>query len=619
MKGIKYLLSCLTILLSTILSVAPTPVSASSANNFYFSDAKFDYTLGKDSEGVSTLKVKETLTAEFPNTNQNHGITRYIPRTNQAGKNVTVENRRALNFSVTRNGAKEPVAKTEEENGAYVFYVGDADIYVHGTQVYVLEYEFKNVITNFDDFQELYWDTNGTGWTQKFDHLTATLHIEDEEIAKNLKLETWCYVGKYGAKGENRCTKTTDAAKNLVFTTENLKAGENLTFVAQFEPGTFNVTHYYNYALVIISVIVTLICGLIIFLSVRHWLKKGKKKHAFRKHLLLAPEYTAPKDLTVAEAEQILLKSPSRASYVATLLELVVSKKIEIIKGEPTGILKKDTWKVKVLDNSNLTESQTCMLKILNGGGIFTKGSVIDVKKHTASSSLVALGRKYRSSATDSLKRRGLLEEKAKSNSSGNMIALIAIAIVFFVPGCAIIGIVASDWLIGDVVGRDFLYPYLFILIPASIIISTVLVARTARYATRTEAGLEMDNYLEGLKLYIKMAEKDRLAFNQSVKGAPTTAAGMVKLYEKILPYACLFGLEESWMNTLDKYYQDNDLTRPDWYTYSLINYSMFHSFSQNFNTVVVSSSSVSSSGSSGGGGGGFSGGGGGGGGGGGW
>ena len=50
MKAIKYILSCLIITLSTVFATTAAPANASSANNFYFSDAKFDYTLGKDSE-----------------------------------------------------------------------------------------------------------------------------------------------------------------------------------------------------------------------------------------------------------------------------------------------------------------------------------------------------------------------------------------------------------------------------------------------------------------------------------------------------------------------------------------------------------------------------------------
>ena len=117
------------------------------------------------------------------------------------------------------------------------------------------------------------------------------------------------------------------------------------------------------------------------------------------------------------------------------------------------------------------------------------------------------------------------------------------------------------------------------------------------------------------------MAEKDRLEFLQSVKGADTSDKGIVKLYEKLLPYACLFGVEKSWMEELNKYYDRIADYDPYWYYGDgYITGYMLGSMMSSVNSSISSGSmSSSSSSSSGGGGGGFSGGGGGGGGGGGW
>ena len=82
------------------LPVFTTNVSAKSTDNFYFEDAVFNYHLEKNEDGTSRLHVEEVLTAIFPETNQNHGITRSIPYTNQNGENVTVESKSALNFKV---------------------------------------------------------------------------------------------------------------------------------------------------------------------------------------------------------------------------------------------------------------------------------------------------------------------------------------------------------------------------------------------------------------------------------------------------------------------------------------------------------------------------------------
>ena len=126
---------------------------------------------------------------------------------------------------------------------------------------------------------------------------------------------------------------------------------------------------------------------------------------------------------------------------------------------------------------------------------------------------------------------------------------------------------------------------------------------------------------MDGLKRYMTLAEKDRIKFLQSVNGADTSPAGIVKLYEKLLPYAVLFKLEDSWLKELNKYYEVEHIEN-DWATAGvIISASDFRSFTSYTSSSISSSTSYSSSssGGGGGGGGGFSGGGGGGGGGGGW
>lgn len=66
-------------------------------------------------------------------------------------------------------------------------------------------------------------------------------------------------------------------------------------------------------------------------------------------------------------------------------------------------------------------------------------------------------------------------------------------------------------------------------------------------------------DHLWGLHDYIRLAEKDRLAFLQSPEGAQRSALGeleMLLLNERLLPYAVLFGLEKEWMRELDVQYR---------------------------------------------------------------
>ena len=85
------------------------------------------------------------------------------------------------------------------------------------------------------------------------------------------------------------------------------------------------------------------------------------------------------------------------------------------------------------------------------------------------------------------------------------------------------------------------------------------------------------------------------------------------------MPYAAVFGLEESWMNEMKKYCEVKEIVEPDYLMTGITTSEISHTMRMASNvartaTIMSSSGGGFSSGFSGGGGGGFSGGGGGGG-----
>lgn len=620
--------------LVALLSLNATPVSAASDPNLYFEDAVFDYYLEKTDAGT-IMKVKETLKAVFSEHSSSHGITRTIPFTNQEGKNVTLE---SLDLKVTRNGVSEPVAKTTKEDGYYKVNVGSKSKTVQGKQTYVLEYTFKNVITEYDASgklttengvsQELYWDTNGTGWDNRFNSVTANVHFAGDYKAKT---PAYCYTGRKNSKDRN-CTieKTKDG---FTFkTTEPLTRYENMTFDIEFPAGTFKVPIYYNCTYVVAASVALLLALLSIFCAAKNYRKYAKEKHDYYKNLLTPPQYLPPKDLTIAESAMLYMGT-GQPTETATLLELAINHKVQLASEKSVGRFGKEktTWKVKVLNLNGLTTPQEKVLRILTGGAMPKVGELIEIKKHTATYTLASLSRGYASSTRVILKNKKLLEAKV-NDTTGNIKSskennFSAIFMFFLITGCIAFATAVlaenPNLSYGRIIGKDILFVSIWAIAILALIIVSSINSKARKYLIRTTAGLDEANYLNGLELYIGMAEKERLAFNQSAKNAPRDSQGRIKLYEKLLPYACLFNLEDSWLEEIQKYYKDLNYS-PDWYdgsdilTYSILS-SMMHTTSSNIASSTAWHSSSSSSGSSGGGGGGFSGGGGGGGGGGSW
>ena len=609
----------MTIALISVVFVSPTMADV---NNFYFSDFTGDYYLSKDEEGISHLRVIESVTAEFPDYNQNKGICRYIPFTNQNKINITLPHLTRADIKVTRNGQAEPIYSIEKENGFYSVCTG-TDEYVLGSQVYTFEYSFEKVVTEFNEdakvFQELYWDTNGNGAMQRFDKVTARLHFDDKTVWTG---ESWCYVGRYGESGQDRCT--IEAIEDgVAFESVGLKSGENLTFDVELKPNSFVVPEpEKNYAYVWITVALGVICLLFIGWGFKKYLAT-REKEQYYKGLFVKPEYQPNKDYSLPEMAELYI-GKKKDVKVAMLLEMVVKHKIEFQKNE------KKKWNIIIKNLDGLEKEYLDLLSIINGGTKPNEGDIINVKSHTATSQLINLKNSLEKKIVSDLKNDELVEKKYYFGRNGGgdfaslILSSIVISPVFLMIGMFMLGMLEdvldlSGSYGGELVFEKHFFMTAFWMIVLTTMLTIYLFNRAKKYASHTLRGLEMSRYMDGLREYIEMAEAERMKLLQSVEGADTSANGIVKLYEKLLPYAAVFGLEESWMNEMKEYCKVEEIEEPDYLMTGLAISDISRGLQRTASiaaasTVMASSGGSSSSGFSGGGGGGFSGGGGGGG-----
>jgi uncharacterized membrane protein YgcG len=132
-----------------------------------------------------------------------------------------------------------------------------------------------------------------------------------------------------------------------------------------------------------------------------------------------------------------------------------------------------------------------------------------------------------------------------------------------------------------------------------------------------TPEGAEARAHLLGVREFIRVAEADRLRALQSYTGAERTPEGevdVIRVYERLLPYAMLLGLEKSWIRVLEVSYEQTDST-PYWFPALAVHgLGGFSSTMSHFTTSLNSAVAYTSSSSGGSTGGGFAGGGGGGG-----
>jgi uncharacterized membrane protein YgcG len=577
------------IIFSLVISAMFVVSAHASVNNFSINDFQADYYLDKDSDGRSTLKTVEVINAQFPDFDQNHGIERAIPLSydgHSVSLNVqSVKDQNGVDLDYT----------TSRMNDNLVLRIGKADTYVYGANIYQITYTQRDVTRFFADTNddEFYWDVNGNEWSQKFDDVTARLHVADG-ILNSMTDDMACYYGV--SESKDVCTIAKDG-NLLTANVTNIGASQNMTIAVGFAPHTFSSYQMSAFesawrkfmAVYLVLAMVASVVTVILLVSLA--VLKYKKGQGAPGRGIIIPKYLPPSGVDVA-LSSVIIKKPVNWT-AATYIDLAVRHNIRIFESEKGIIFKRKIYSFELISLDRLTDSEMMIVKALFGNNLKI-GEKHDLNASSSDYNLVsAISKIYKQSKVAALSD-GYYEINKKLRSTMIKITVTIAVLVIFTTFWGII----------------------------SLIIAVCIIVTTKPLTVK---GRELLDYLKGLEMYIKTAEEDRIKVLQSPQGAEKTPVDindsklLVHLYERVLPYAVLFGSEKEWSGVLGKFYEQQDST-PDWYVgTSAFNAVMFSSALSSFSSSASSYSSPSSSSSGGSGGGGSSGGGGGGGGGGGW
>lgn len=567
-----FLLACL-VFLGFLFSNAKT--TAVGVNDFVINNFNAGYLLTNEIAGgklITTEEIDLTYSA------QNHGILRAIP-IDYKGWNTKIKVK-----LIERDGAKEPYT-TYQENGNLVLKIGDKDKTITGNHTYKIVYEQRHVV-NFDgEKPEFYWDVNGTEWSQPFKEVNATLEVPKDAIADT---DPKCFTGSFRSSDQN-CVFQKKDNQVMFATTKPLSAGGNMSIALELEPGIFkepgpadllkdNLISFIGFAAGILASI-----GVFIL-----WLRKGRD-HSGKG--VIIPEYKPPKDITPGEFGLLADYRVDSRDITATLIDLAVRGYTKIHE-ENKKIIFINNRKYKLeLINPDFTKLKTHEKKLLNA--IFVskaKGEIINVDKISKVSMSTAVQEIRDSLQKDLTEKYGYFEKDAKKLGT---IMIVAGSVLFF--------------------GSFFLLAYPGVTL-GGIVLGVSLMLFGKIMPRRSHAGVEVYEKIQGLKMYMNTAEKERLKMMQSVDRPYAEPSKTVDLFEKLLPFAIAVGVEKTWTKQFEGVLKES----PEWYggsNFTTFNTAVFASSLSGVNSSFGSSYASSSSS----GGGGFSGGGGGGGGGGGW
>lgn len=563
----------LTLLAGAALGAAP---ASADVQDFTFDSMSADYTLTREDDGTSALRVVETFVAVFPESDQNRGMQRRVPDT-AFGQPLRPEF-----VSVTDENGDPRDAETDTDDGELVI-TSAADDFVHGRQTYVFIYTLRNVTPLFagSGTEEFYWNVNGVDWAQPFGRVTAQLHVP-ADLAPALTGDGACYQGASGDTAPCAITPDTDGDGALTITADASGLGprETVTMAVGFTPGTFvqfDPAYFaspwgWAQAGSGLAVVASVVLALVV--------RRRRLGDEPGRPTVIA-EYDPPQGVDALESA-VLLGRPAKA-IPAEVLEQAVAGSIRIVEGE------KPRWsraplEAHLVDRSLADGDGRMLLDGLFGDGaapgeVFVFGRQ-DTRFSKAAQAVLAEARR-------DMKAKGVWRTIPASVRAWP----IAFAIL---ASLAVVGFGVAA-LVADVV------PW----VPLVVMVVAVLLGTAAlgllAHRPLTARGAEIRDHLAGLRVFIEWAEADRIRMLQSPQGAERTpidtsdTGQVLRLYERLLPYAVVFGQERQWAERLAVLYPDG--AAPTWYAGA----SAFNaaSFASGIGSLSVSATSASGSGGS--------------------
>ncbi len=545
--------------LFSFFSFFPHPIFAEQIQEF-----NATYVVNKD----GTVDVTESIVYDFEGA-ERHGIFRTIPleRKNDEGKrfvsgmsNVAVVDEQDRPYSFTQSNADNTVT----------LKIGDANRTITGVHTYTLLYRLTGAITYFSDHDELYWNITGTDWQVSMQKAVATVHLPDVSAAD---IKTICYTGAVGSTAQNCTSNVLDAS---VITSASLAPYEGLTVGVRFPKNVVAIiepTAVVNFSDTLfgkIFLICIFLAGLFWYAGlplaiIFWWWKRGRDPKG---PVGAATAWFSPptgenhRPLVPAETGTLVDERADFQDITATIIDFARRGYLHIVEK------KKDSF-VLVKQKDFTGDPDILPFEAVLLSGLFEKGDTFEIE----GSNFVSVLEETKKELYRQVVKEGFFD----SNPQTTRTLFTVLAIFGLASGN--IPLAFAAFIFGHAMPR------------------------------KTLAGVEAANVAKALKNFLT-SQKRYLRFQ----------AEKQTLFEKLLPYAIAFGVEEIWAGR----FKDMKLATPVWYEgYSgrFTSTNFVHHLNTSFTSSVSASATPtrSSSGFSSGFSGGSSGGGGGGGGGGSW
>ncbi len=182
----------------------------------------------------ASMTVTETITVYCTGQQIKRGIYRDFPTRyeDRYGQTYTVDFHVQ---EVLRDGVAEDHHFEDLSNGIRI-YMGRKDVFLTpGPYTYRITYKTNRQLGFFKDFDELYWNVTGNGWTFPIETASASVHLPEGAAANIRELDA--YTGYTGTKEKNFTSSTADFGTIVFETTRPLAPEQGLTIVVSWPKG----------------------------------------------------------------------------------------------------------------------------------------------------------------------------------------------------------------------------------------------------------------------------------------------------------------------------------------------------------------------------------------------
>lgn len=487
---------CFALLLSALWSVSA--VAQESISNF---DVVMDI------EPSGDTVITETITYDF-GPNRRRGIFRELPRYGDyAG--VKRDYKYEL-ISVTRDGQPETVS-TSREGNAVNWRVGRADVYLEpGEYIYQFKYRVPDPVYRQDGADEIYWNMTGNFWSVPIQSARAQINFPAGASITDVS----AYTGRQGARQQDAGGSTANVQftgnRVIVQTTAPLPARSGLTVSASIKQGIIAPMSEAQKrelgwirwgAMILLGAGGTALFGFYYSL----WNRVGRdpaKPPVFAR-------YAPPKGYSAAAVHYIHNKRHKGQDALSALVMQLGSEGVLHVKAD-----KKITTLTRLKPPTS-EDGKLLMDTLFSGRDALVMDGKTDKTLYKGAMKFL----------TEISKRYG--RDYYRRNLGWAMLGII---------GSALLTIIV---MVSPVSKNGPVIVGLFLAIAAMNLLFLKLLPAPTKY------GAQVMSEIEGFKLYLELAEKDRInTANPLGERAPMMST---ELYERFMPYAMALGVEKPW------------------------------------------------------------------------